>query len=258
MGKRQSRARVNMRTARRLSSVTARVHRRDDARYFHARDAASSRRARRVFATRERDDDSWTRGLDVTFETADARALAGAPSSARGDPLDALSSAWRVLLLSDGSVTRHLSVLGRRARTEVEVATTRARHDGGVCDGAPADVGLLGRSVVRREVFLRSEGTTGEGGRPAVYAASWWDEDALRTFVPDERASMWANLRERHVEVHREIRRVYLGTNAALEEAFGERGPFWARHYIFWHAGEPITVVYEVFNPALREVIGPL
>ena len=223
---------------------------------------ASARRvARRVVASSAssgRADESWTRGLDVAFETADARALAGARSGDARDPLDALSNAWRVLLLSDGSVTRHLSVLGRRARAEVEVATARARHDGGVVDGAPADVGMLGDGVVRREVFLRVDGITGGKGGPAVYAASWWEEEALRTFVPNEEASMWANLRERHVEVHREIRRVYLGTNAALEEAFGERGPFWARHYIFWHDGAPITVVYEVFNPALREVIGPL
>jgi chorismate lyase len=52
---------------------------------------------------------------------------------------------------------------------------------------------------------------------------------------------------------------VYYGESEGLEAAFGERGPFWGRHYIFWSGGAPITVVYEVFNPAAFErALGPL
>ena len=195
----------------------------------------------------------WTGGLEIIFSADERDVLAGA---SRGAPLDALSAPWRLMLLSDGSVTRHLSVLGRSARTEVEVVESGARRSDDDDDDAPRDVKRLGEGILRREVFLRARGTTGAGEAPAVYAASWWNEEAFRKFMPDEGASMWANLRNANVELHREIREVYLGKNERLEEAFGERGPFWARHYIFWHDGAPITVVYEVFNPALSAVLG--
>ena len=55
----------------------------------------------------------------------------------------------------------------------------------------------------------------------------------------------------------REIRKVYMGDNAELEEIFGRPGPFWGRHYIFWHENRPMTVVYEVFNPMLEQQLGP-
>jgi chorismate lyase len=160
-------------------------------------------------------------------------------------------------------VTRHLSVLGKTARTEVEVTRRRARDDGTETRGRrrrPSDVeAMLGGPIARREVYLRAGEVRGRDGRPAVYAASWWNEDALATYLPDEDASMWANLRTRHVELHREIREVYYGESEGLEAAFGERGPFWGRHYIFWSGGAPITVVYEVFNPAAFEkVLGPM
>jgi len=208
---------------------------------------------------------AWARSLETSFETEDADAIAGAPGRRGCEALDALSPTWRMLLLSDGSVTRHLSVLGARDRTEVEVSVASARDDGENNEAnetsrsgrRPRDASLLRGNVVRREVFLRAGEVTGKEGAPAVYAASWWSEDSMRDFMPDANASMWANLRNQHVELHREIRKVYRGTNAALEEAFGTPGPFWGRHYIFWSGGEPITVVYEVFNPALAHVVGP-
>ena len=42
-----------------------------------------------------------------------------------------------------------------------------------------------------------------------------------------------------------------------MEEIFDAPGPFWGRHYIFWHDGVPMTVVYEVFSPRLERAIGP-
>ena len=51
---------------------------------------------------------------------------------------------------------------------------------------------------------------------------------------------------------------VYRGHNKELEAAFGHPGPFWGRHYIFWHGGEPMTLIYEVFSPHLSKYLGPL
>ena len=223
----------------------------------------------------------------MTFRMTDVDALAAneteAPTtSASASALSTLSPAMRLLVLSDGSVTRHLRVLGKVGETQLEVLReTREEEEEEeergeeVGFGPPSDVALLlsagslgsgdaGGSVgggkrseksviVRREVYLRAGKACGEGSdKPAVYASSWWIKEELERFMPNRSASMWSNLRNSHVELHREIREVYCGHNKALEAAFGEPGPFWGRHYIFWSGGVPITIVYEVFNPALR------
>jgi chorismate lyase len=38
---------------------------------------------------------------------------------------------------------------------------------------------------------------------------------------------------------------------------FGEAGPFWGRQYFFWHNEKPLTLIYEVFSPALQRLLGP-
>lgn len=43
----------------------------------------------------------------------------------------------------------------------------------------------------------------------------------------------------------------------AYRREFGEPGPFWGRHYIFWHDSKPLTLIYEVFSPSLQRFLGP-
>ena len=38
---------------------------------------------------------------------------------------------------------------------------------------------------------------------------------------------------------------------------FGCPGPFWARSYLFWHDGQPLTLIYEAFSPRLHAFLGP-
>ena len=40
--------------------------------------------------------------------------------------------------------------------------------------------------------------------------------------------------------------------------SFREKGPFLGRHYLFWHHGRPLTVIYEVFSPKLSRWLGPM
>jgi len=44
----------------------------------------------------------------------------------------------------------------------------------------------------------------------------------------------------------------------ALESAFEQSGFFWGRHYLFWHHGKPLTLIYEVFSPYLTKYLGPM
>ena len=193
-----------------------------------------------------------------------------------------LSPAWRVLLLSDGSVTRHLSVLGGKgflsddddddkdatssllseSNVKVEVTSMKpcARDK-----SQPEDVVKIKGPLVQREVYLRYEddydGNDGEPKKnknpnpPLVYACSWWNANALEKFMKKREETMWSNLRKENVELYREVRRVYLGKNRRLAKAFGCEDldeEIWARHYIFWSGGEPVTVVFEAFSPKIE------
>ena len=193
-----------------------------------------------------------------------------------------LTPAWRVLLLSDGSVTRHLSVLGGKgflsddddddkdatssllseSNVKVEVTSMKpcARDK-----SQPEDVVKIKGPLVQREVYLRYEddydGNDGEPKKnknpnpPLVYACSWWNANALEKFMKKREETMWSNLRKENVELYREVRRVYLGKNRRLAKAFGCEDldeEIWARHYIFWSGGEPVTVVFEAFSPKIE------
>ena len=197
--------------------------------------------------------------------------------------MDLLSPAWRIMLLSDGSVTRHLRLLCPKLDcTALELVAQGPIGTFAGAGGAaamPADVERIEGDLVQREVLLRIRGpdaddgcagwsdehsaeavpltAAADGTVPAVYAASWWSSDTFAEFMSDSASPMWSNLRSANVELYREVRRVYQGDNEALEEVFGTTGPFWGRHYIFWRAGKPMTVVYEVFNPRLENALGP-
>ena len=192
-----------------------------------------------------------------------------------------LSPAWRVLLLSDGSVTRHLSVLGGKgflndddddkggatssslseSNVKVEVTSMKpcARDK-----SQPEDVVKIKVPLVQREVYLRYDDYDGNDGEPKknknpnpplVYACSWWNANALEKFMKKREETMWSNLRKENVELYREVRRVYLGKNRRLAKAFGCEDldeAIWARHYIFWSGGEPVTVVFEAFSPKIE------
>jgi len=192
-----------------------------------------------------------------------------------------LSPAWRVLLLSDGSVTRHLSVLGGKgflsddddddsatssllseSNVKVEVTSMKpcARDK-----SQPEDVVKIKGPLVQREVYLRYDDDGNDGGPkknknpnpPLVYACSWWNANALEKFMKKREETMWSNLRKENVELYREVRRVYLGKNRRLAKAFGCEDldeEIWARHYIFWSGGEPVTVVFEAFSPKIELV----
>lgn len=106
--------------------------------------------------------------------------------------------------------------------------------------------------VTELQVILRS----GSLDAPAlVYAASWWRAETIDTYLRDKSMPIWVSLSQGKVQVFRDLRRVYKGHSQELEAVFQEAGPFWGRHYIFWHDGQPLTVIYEVFSPRLGDLL---
>lgn len=168
----------------------------------------------------------------------------------QGLPHHQLSPAWQILLLGDGSPTRHLQLLTGE-KTEVDVIDMSLI--GSERDGAPHQIEKVPEPRLRRQVWLRTA-----SGQRLAYAASWWDANHVDEYLQNRSLPIWESLSRLHTELYRDIQGIYCGHSPALEAAFGEPGPFWGRHYLFWHDRKPLTLIYEVFSPYLRKYLGEM
>lgn len=167
-----------------------------------------------------------------------------------GLPHCQLAPAWQILLLGDGSPTRHLKLL---TREPLEVDVIDMSPIGMADDGAPQLIQAVPAPRLRRQVWLRTA-----SGQRLAYAASWWDASYVDKYLQNRSLPIWDNLASLHSELYRDIQGIYYGRSEALEVAFQEKGPFWGRHYLFWHNGQPLTVIYEVFSPYLQRYLGEM
>lgn len=167
----------------------------------------------------------------------------------QGLPHSQLSPAWQILLLGDGSPTRHLQLLTTEP-TEVDVIDMSAI--GMNIDNAPNLIHAVPGPRLRRQVWLRTA-----SGQRLAYAASWWEASHVDEYLQNRSLPIWASLARLRTEVYRDVQGIYYGNSQELELAFGESGPFWGRHYLFWHYGKPLTLIYEVFSPYLKKYLGP-
>ena len=168
----------------------------------------------------------------------------------QGLPHQQLAPTWQMLLLGDGSPTHHLQLLTGE-RTEVDVIDMSLI---GKCDdGAPNEIKFISEPRLRRQVWLRTA-----SGRRLAYAASWWNASNIDDYLQNRSLPVWRSLSTLHTELYRDVRGVYCGYSPGLEAAFGEKAPFWGRHYLFWHDRQPLTLIYEVFSPYLRKYLGKM
>ncbi|MEM1252229.1 MAG: chorismate lyase [Cyanobacteria bacterium P01_H01_bin.21] len=168
----------------------------------------------------------------------------------KGLPHDQLSPAWQILMLGDGSPTRHLQLLTREP-TEVDVIEMSLV--GMADDGAPDLISYVPGPRLRRQVWLRTA-----SGQRLAYATSWWEASHVDEYLKNRSLPIWASLANLRTELYRDIQGIYYGWSPPLEAAFGQKGPFWGRHYLFWHHGKPLTLIYEVFSPYLMRYLGPM
>ncbi|ACK68842.1 protein of unknown function DUF564 [Gloeothece citriformis PCC 7424] len=165
-----------------------------------------------------------------------------------GLPHSQLAPTWQILLLGDGSPTRHLQLLTGE-KTEVDVIDMSLVN--GYDDGAPSQIKTVPEPRLRRQVWLRTA-----SGQRLAYAASWWNANHVDEYLQNRSLPIWESLSRLHTELYRDIQGIYYGHSKALESAFGEKGPFWGRHYLFWHDRKPLTLIYEVFSPYLSKYLG--
>lgn len=166
----------------------------------------------------------------------------------QGLPHQQLAPAWQILLLGDGSPTRHLQLLTGEP-TEVDVIDMAPI--GFHRDQAPALIEAVPGPRLRRQVWLRTA-----SGQRLAYAVSWWEASHVDEYLQNRSLPIWASLARLRTELYRDVQGIYYGHSPALESAFAESGPFWGRHYLFWHHGKPLTLIYEVFSPYLKRYLG--
>ena len=167
-----------------------------------------------------------------------------------GLPHSQLAPAWQILLLGDGSPTRHLQLLTGEP-TEVDVIDMSPI--GLAPDNAPAQLEVVPGPRLRRQVWLRTA-----SGQRLAYATSWWEASHVDDYLQNRSIPIWASLARLRTELYRDVQGLYYGHSPELEKAFGQSGPFWGRHYLFWHHGQPFTLIYEVFSPYLQRYLGPM
>jgi chorismate lyase len=120
-------------------------------------------------------------------------------------------------------------------------------------DGAPDLIRVVPGPRLRRQVWLRTA-----SGQRLAYATSWWEASHVDEYLQNRSLPIWANLTRLRTELYRDVQGIYYGHSEPLARAFGQPGPFWGRHYLFWHNGSPLTLIYEVFSPYLTRYLGPM
>jgi chorismate lyase len=167
-----------------------------------------------------------------------------------GLPHEILPPPWQILILGDGSPTRHLQLLtGEKTEVDVIDMTPLDSSD----DGAPSQIQTIPSPHLRRQVWLRTQ-----SGQRLAYAVSWWNANHVDEYLQNRSLPIWDSLSHLHTELYRDIQGIYCGHNPALTAAFQEKGPLWGRHYLFWHDRKPLTLIYEVFSPYLSRYLGKL
>ena len=181
------------------------------------------------------------------WQAAPEAVASGLCGESAGDP-SPLSGPWRLLLLGDGSPTRHLQSLTGVA-VDVEVIAMEADADTG--HEAPTEVSDLELPLLRRQVWLRC------GNQTLAWAESWWNQAEAERHLQERNQPIWRSLTAKRAELYREVDGLALVEAPALVAGFGHPGPYWSRHYRFFRGGRELTVIREVFSPALERWLGP-
>ena len=147
------------------------------------------------------------------------------------------------MLLSDGSTTRHLQLV---TGEEVEVDLITMQPETGLFPQCPDGVQELVAPYLRRQIWKRC------GGQTVLWAESWWNQQTAQEHLHEPQSTIWHNLNRTPVELRREIDQLGQVQDQQLQKRFGRVGPFWTRSYRLFERGQVLTVIREVFSPALE------
>ena len=159
-----------------------------------------------------------------------------------------LSGPWQLMLLGDGSPTRHLKLL---TGNEVEIKVISMAMENNK-NGIPEEVNELEPPLIRRQVWLTC------GDLTLAWAESWWNYQEAEKHLRNKNQPIWKSLTQGRSELFREVDGLALVNANWLQLEFQEAGPFWSRHYRFFREQKELTVIREVFSPKLEKWLGPI
>ena len=178
--------------------------------------------------------------LETIWEAPTALVTSGNVSSQVSGP-------WKLMLLGDGSPTRHLRLLTGH---EVQVQLIAMQSELHFSHNAPKEVNELSPPLLRRQVWLNC------GSNTLAWAESWWNQKEAEHHLRNRDEPIWHSLTQGRSELFREVDGLSLVNADWLESGFGRQGPFWSRHYRFFRKARELTVIREVFSPALEAWLG--
>jgi len=160
-----------------------------------------------------------------------------------------LSGPWQLMLLGDGSPTRHLKLLTGH---DVDIKVISMAMDTNTENGVPEEVNELDPPLIRRQVWLTC------GDLTLAWAESWWNYQEAERHLKNKNQPIWKSLTQGRSELFREVDGLALVNANWLKSEFKEEGPFWSRHYRFFRQKKELTVIREIFSPKLEKWLGPI
>ena len=162
--------------------------------------------------------------------------------------LPKISGAWKLILLGDGSPTRHLQLLTNH---ETKIRLISMQIDPLFKKEGPREIDQLKEPLIRRQVWIRNQ------NKNLAWAESWWNSEQVSQNLKAKEEPIWKNLTQDRSELFREVDSISIVNSNWLEEEFCFEGPFWSRNYRFFRNKKPLTIIREVFNPLLETWLGP-
>ena len=162
--------------------------------------------------------------------------------------LPKISGAWKLMLLGDGSPTRHLQLLTNH---ETKIRLISMQIDPLFEKEGPREIDQLKEPLIRRQVWIRNQ------NKNLAWAESWWNSEQVSQNLKSKEEPIWKNLTQDRSELFREVDSISIVNSNWLEEEFCFEGPFWSRNYRFFRNKKPLTIIREVFNPFLETWLGP-
>ncbi len=161
--------------------------------------------------------------------------------------LPEISGSWKLMLLGDGSPTRHLQLLTKK---ETKIELIGMDLDSRSNAERPQEIHQLKKPLIRRQVWIKSDNLT------LAWAESWWNNEEVKMHLINTKEPIWKNLTKDRSELFREVDAIAIVNADWLQKEFSVQGPFWSRNYRFFRNQKPLTIIREVFNPYIENWLG--
>ena len=89
-----------------------------------------------------------------------------------------IPGAWKLMLLGDGSPTRHLQLLTKK---ETKIELIGMNYDKESSKKPPKEIDQLTKPLIRRQVWIKNNDIT------LAWAESWWNNEAVNMNLPNKK-----------------------------------------------------------------------